>query len=231
MENLVGYNSDSDSEDSNSPSGENGLHPALSQENSPNEGYLNRSPMLRDDSDDAMEVETNPDAASEYSCQLRRLSSAGQSIEIVLPPPPPGKTDSRIAEKLRIMSEQHRAGHDFNKYIRNKKSFRNPSIYSKLIQYFEVEEGGSNFPKDAFDPRAYKLDEKHSYKEIAKVQQIQEDKRQEELKKRTKVDFTSSKKSSRFDGPAVVTSKTKSQSKTAIPAVGELAKSKSRSRK
>ena len=75
MENLVGYNSDSDSEDSNSPSGENGLHPALSQENSPNDsGTIPEFGTIRDDSDDAMEVETNPDAASEYSCQLRRLS-------------------------------------------------------------------------------------------------------------------------------------------------------------
>ena len=76
MENLVGYNSDSDSEGSNSPLGQNGVLPAkkTSQENSPSEGYPNSGPMVEDDSDDAMEVETNPDAASEYSCQLRRLS-------------------------------------------------------------------------------------------------------------------------------------------------------------
>merc|ERR1712154_201100 len=129
---------------------------------------------------------------------------------------------------LSKMANQHRNGYDFNAIIRNKKSYRNPSIYSKLIDYFEIEEGGSNFPKDVFEPRRYRLDERNNYKEIAKVQQAQEDRRQEELKKRSKIDFTNSKKSSKWEGPAVVTSKTKSMSKTAIPAVGELAKNKSR---
>lgn len=46
----------------------------------------------------------------------------------------------------------YKKGMNINKQIKSAKSYRNPSIYSKLIDYFNIEEGGSNFPKDVFDP-------------------------------------------------------------------------------
>jgi len=85
-------------------------------------------------------------------------------LEITLPPAPVGKSDPKVVEMLSNMWNKHQNGYDFNAIIRNKKSYRNPSIYSKLIDFFEIEEGGSNFPKDVFEPRAYRLDEKHNFK-------------------------------------------------------------------
>ena len=82
----------------------------------------------------------------------------------MLPPPVVGRVDPETTILLSKMVKQHYNGYDFNKIIRNKKSYRNPSIYSKLIDYFEIEEGGSNFPKDVFDPKAYRTDHKHNYK-------------------------------------------------------------------
>lgn len=82
----------------------------------------------------------------------------------MLPPAPVGKVDPKSTARLAKLAEDHRRGLDFNFQIRSNKSYRNPSIYNKLVEFFGIEEGGSNFPKDVFDPRAYKADKKHSYK-------------------------------------------------------------------
>lgn len=59
----------------------------------------------------------------------------------------------------------YKKGMNINKQIKSAKSYRNPSIYSKLIDYFNIEEGGSNFPKDVFDPVKLKQeDSKHHYR-------------------------------------------------------------------
>ena len=41
---------------------------------------------------------------------------------------------------------------------------RNPSIYEKLIEFMGIDEGGSNFPKDVFDPQKYRNDKSNDYK-------------------------------------------------------------------
>lgn len=41
-----------------------------------------------------------------------------------------------------------------NYIIQRKKEFRNPSIYEKLIQFCAIDELGTNYPKDMFDPMA-----------------------------------------------------------------------------
>lgn len=68
------YNSDSDDSDSNSVRSKN--EPQNRSMESGTESPCETSPPIwtRMGSDDEMECETNPDAASEYSCQLRRLS-------------------------------------------------------------------------------------------------------------------------------------------------------------
>jgi hypothetical protein len=35
--------------------------------------------------------------------------------------------------------------------MRNK-AFKNPHIYSKLVEFVDIDETGSNFPKDIWDP-------------------------------------------------------------------------------
>ena len=54
-------------------------------------------------------------------------------------------------------------GLDANENIKQKKSFRNPSIYQKLIDFLDIDEGGSNFPKDVFDPKRFREDKKNDY--------------------------------------------------------------------
>ena len=73
-------------------------------------------------------------------------------MSIELPPAPAGKIDPNSRTQYLKMVEGYKKGMKINKQIKSAKSYRNPSIYSKLIDYFNIEEGGSNFPKDVFDP-------------------------------------------------------------------------------
>ena len=51
----------------------------------------------------------------------------------------------RIVDKMfESKSKRHL---DVNKYIQSNKSFRNPSIYEKLIEYCDLDELGTNYPK------------------------------------------------------------------------------------
>ena len=85
--------------------------------------------------------------------------------ELILPPAPSEKCHPQQIEKIRnLYRKRHEQGVNMNEIIKRKKSFRNPSIYQMLIELKNINEGGSNFPKDVFDPVKYKNDKNNSYK-------------------------------------------------------------------
>ena len=72
--------------------------------------------------------------------------------------------------------------YDFNAIIQHKKSFRNPSIYEKLIQYCQIEEHGTNFPKELYDGHLF--GKESYYDELAKVQKVDMERREKAAKER-----------------------------------------------
>ena len=74
--------------------------------------------------------------------------------------------------------------------IQDKKEFRNPSIYEKLIEYCDINEFGTNFPSDVYDPT--KWSPSSFYDELAKAQKVAMDKFEKEPKaKKSKSSITS----------------------------------------
>lgn len=57
----------------------------------------------------------------------------------------------------------------FNHRLIKTRDFRNPSILTKLIEYLELDEYGSNFPVSVFDPKGFP--EEAFYDQLAMVQQ------------------------------------------------------------
>lgn len=47
------------------------------------------------------------------------------------------------------------SGHRLNDHLQHNKAFRNPRIYTKLVEFTEVDEIGSNFEKKDFDPHGF----------------------------------------------------------------------------
>ncbi|XP_062331361.1 SAP30-binding protein isoform X2 [Osmerus eperlanus] len=109
--------------------------------------------------------------------------------EIRIPPEPPGRCSTHLQEKIQKLYERKLHGDfDTNNHIQKKKEFRNPSIYEKLIQFCSIDELGTNYPKDMFDPHGWSEDS--YYEALAKAQKVEMDKLEKAKKERTKVRTT-----------------------------------------
>ncbi|XP_058848468.1 SAP30-binding protein-like isoform X2 [Acipenser ruthenus] len=118
---------------------------------------------------------------AQFSERVRNMSPD----EIRIPPEPPGRCSNNLQEKIQKLYERKLHGDiDTNSHIQNKKEFRNPSIYEKLIQYCGIDELGTNYPKDMFDPHGWSEDS--YYEALAKAQKVEMDKLEKAKKERTK---------------------------------------------
>ncbi|XP_076451062.1 uncharacterized protein LOC143286962 [Babylonia areolata] len=112
---------------------------------------------------------------------------------IQLPPEPPGKCSKELQNKIITILE--RAGiekFDPNLQIQRMTSFRNPSIYDKLVDMHQIDEKGSNFKLDVFNPHMWGKDS--FYDELDKAQKKDMERREKERK--TKIEFISGTKKS-----------------------------------
>ncbi|XP_072943021.1 SAP30-binding protein [Epargyreus clarus] len=108
---------------------------------------------------------------------------------VAIPPEPPGKCPKELQDLIakhytRMLTE----GLDMNKIIQDKKNFRNPSIYEKLIQFCDINELDTNYPPEIYDPLRW--GKESYYDELARVQMQEMNKREKEKKERlSKIDF------------------------------------------
>ncbi|KAM8836187.1 SAP30-binding protein isoform 1-T1 [Spinachia spinachia] len=116
-----------------------------------------------------------------FSEKVRNMSPD----KIRIPPEPPGRCSSQLQDKIHKLYERKLHGDfDTNSHIQKKKEFRNPSIYEKLIQFCSIDELGTNYPKDMFDPHGWSEDS--YYEALAKAQKVEMDKLEKAKKERTK---------------------------------------------
>ena len=100
-----------------------------------------------------------------------------------LPPEPQGLCSPKIQESVnKAMQKKLQYGYDMNEVIQRKKAFRNPSIYEKLIQFCDIDETGTNLPKELYDGHLF--GKESYYDELAKVQKIDMEKREKAAKER-----------------------------------------------
>ncbi|XP_034564037.1 SAP30-binding protein isoform X2 [Notolabrus celidotus] len=125
-----------------------------------------------------------------FSEKVRNMSPD----EIRIPPEPPGRCSSQLQDKIHKLYERKLHGDfDTNSHIQKKKEFRNPSIYEKLIQFCDIDELGTNYPKDMFDPHGWSEDS--YYESLAKAQKVEMDKLEKAKKERTKKNVETSNSS------------------------------------
>ena len=86
----------------------------------------------------------------------------------LIPPPIPGEDDwgipspveddecdPSITEKLVKFSQLKRSEPNpkhFNDSLMSNRAFRNPHLYAQLVEFVDIDERGSNFPTDVWDP-------------------------------------------------------------------------------
>lgn len=114
------------------------------------------------------------------------IDTVDDSDDVQLPPEPKGKCSNELQDKInRFHDKMIGSGLDMNKVIQQRKDFRNPSIYEKLIQFCSINEFGTNYPPEIYDPLRWGPES--YYEELAKVQKAEMDKRDKERKEKTKV--------------------------------------------
>lgn len=103
-----------------------------------------------------------------------------------LPTEPKGKCPQELQDKITNMYEKMKNGMDMNKVIQERKEFRNPSIYEKLIQFCDINELGTNYPNELYDPLQW--GKESFYEELARVQKVEMERREKDRKESLKKD-------------------------------------------
>ncbi|XP_062886977.1 SAP30-binding protein isoform X2 [Mobula hypostoma] len=148
----------------------------------------------------------NPqELVASFSEKVRNMSPD----DIKIPPEPMGRCSNHLQEKIqKLYDRKLNEGLDMNNIIQRKKEFRNPSIYEKLIQFCGIDELGTNYPKDMFDPHGWSEDS--YYEALAKAQKIEMDKIEKAKKERTKIEFVTRTKTGTNTSSSTATTTTTS---------------------
>lgn len=138
------------------------------------------------------------------SLNVEQASSLSRSMlnksfdEIELPPEPIAKCSKKLQEKIASLHEKRkREGTNLNNTIQRRTDFRNPSIYEKLIEFCGIDEKGTNYPPELFDP--YSWGKESYYDGLDKAQKLDMEKREKERKERTKVEFVTGTKKTKTE--------------------------------
>ncbi|VDK18117.1 unnamed protein product, partial [Anisakis simplex] len=78
--------------------------------------------------------------------------------EVTLPPSPVEKCSRELELQFEKYFARKANGMDLNLSIQLRQDFKNPSIYERLIEAFEVDELGSNFDPSVFNPHGFTED-------------------------------------------------------------------------
>ncbi|CAG02567.1 unnamed protein product [Tetraodon nigroviridis] len=157
--------------------------------------------------------------AALFSEKVRNMSPD----EIRIPPEPPGRCSSQLQEKInKLFDRKVYEEFDTNSHIQKKKEFRNPSIYEKLIQFCQIDELGTNYPNDMFDPHGWSEDS--YYEALAKAQKVEMDKLEKAKKERTKIEFVTGTK--KGTNPSSTAASTASNTSTTTATDAQKRKSK-----
>ncbi|XP_057536916.1 uncharacterized protein LOC130814752 [Amaranthus tricolor] len=106
-----------------------------------------------------------------------------------LPPPPEEKCSDELQEKINKFLAYKRQGKSFNVEVRNRKDYRNPDFLRHAVRYQDIDEIGSCFCKDVFDPHGY--DESDFFDAIEADMKREVERKEQERKKNQKVEYVS----------------------------------------
>lgn len=144
-------------------------------------------PEVQDDVSDeeANHAEAEPENELTESQEEDKKVKYFKKYGFNLPPEPNTKLDQKFQDTVTNLYQKiSNSTFDLNQYIQDKKEFRNPSIYDKLIQFCDINELGTNFPPDIFDVSIYGPES--FYEELARAQKTEMDKLEKQKKESTK---------------------------------------------
>ncbi|XP_047313106.1 uncharacterized protein LOC124916435 [Impatiens glandulifera] len=110
-------------------------------------------------------------------------------LNTFLPPPPPTKCSEELQKRINKFLDLKRGGKSYNAEVRNKKEYRNPDFLVHAVTYQDIDQIGSCFSKDVFDPHGY--DKSDFYDEIEADMKREMERKEQERKKSQKIEYVS----------------------------------------
>ncbi|EDW09156.1 SAP30-binding protein [Drosophila mojavensis] len=164
------------------------------------------TPMQLDDDDDSNTYNADDRTAESYEKDPKYAKYKFQ-----LPPEPKGQPPADLVAKItKMYTKMRQTNMDMNRVIQDRKEFRNPSIYEKLISFCDINEFGTNYPPEIYDPLQW--GEESYYEALSAVQKTEMLKRQKDRKDMDKVEQATAlarkveeeakKRKSKWDQPA-----------------------------
>ncbi|RDD37378.1 SAP30-binding protein [Trichoplax sp. H2] len=187
LHSLVNYGADSDNEDEQEDRNKDSLVEYRDEDSA----FKAAEPTVVSDS--ATDLHANGKAAfyvsesDDDSAKGKLVNTDQDEIDrIQLPPEPDGIHSLNVQKKIITMLAR-KMDSNMNKILEKRKNFRNPSIYEKLVEFCAIDETGTNYPAEMYNP---KLWDKHDYyNAIAKVQKETYEKKEKAKQSRTQIDF------------------------------------------
>ncbi|XP_023000909.1 uncharacterized protein LOC111495209 isoform X1 [Cucurbita maxima] len=102
-------------------------------------------------------------------------------------PPPKEKCAEDLQRKINKFLEYKKAGKSFNAEVRIRKDYRNPDFLLHAVSYQDIDQIGSCFSKDVFDPHGY--DKSDYYTEIEADMKREMERKELERKKSPRMEF------------------------------------------
>ncbi|KAJ3721076.1 HCNGP-like protein-domain-containing protein [Lentinula raphanica] len=111
-----------------------------------------------------------------------------------IPPEVENNCDSELEAKLKQFHhlKSPPTSKHFNDTLMSNRSFRNPHLYAQLVEFVDIDERTTNFPKEIWDPEALK-DGEWDAEKIARYQKVRSEQQSQQSKTRTHIDFASGK--------------------------------------
>ncbi|OMO76228.1 HCNGP-like protein [Corchorus capsularis] len=138
------------------------------------------------------QLETKDNAVGESEGIEVEESVSVDNVDLLdkfLPLPPKAKCSEDLQKKIDKFLYLKRSGKSFNAEVRNRKEYRNPDFLLHAVKVQEIDQIGSCFSKDIFDPHGYDISD--YYDEIEADMRRERERKEQESKKNQKVDFVS----------------------------------------
>uniref|UniRef100_A0A1J3IGH5 SAP30-binding protein n=1 Tax=Noccaea caerulescens TaxID=107243 RepID=A0A1J3IGH5_NOCCA len=110
-------------------------------------------------------------------------------LDQFLPPPPKKKCSEELQRKIDKFLSLKKMGKSFNNEVRNRKEYRNPDFLLHAVSYQDIDQTGSCFRKEVFDPNGY--DPSDFCDAIEVDMKLERERKEQESKKNQKLDFVS----------------------------------------
>lgn len=187
---LVSYQDDTVISDDEEESGSSQSNGESESEGDEDDGSARSNVLTSRDTSSSVQMEVdetteqvNESKSPKKADKLNKYAHYGFS----LPPEPKGKPSAELVDKIKHLYEKMETTNmDMNRVIQERKEFRNPSIYEKLIQYCDINEFGTNYPPEIYDPLQWGPES--YYEELARIQKSEMLKRQKERKDTDKIE-------------------------------------------